>query len=85
MTLLGAPPEVPAIVPVAERMNSDAGRTDDRIAKLIEVVERQQEQVALLVNAVAMVLGEEMGKPVEAGQAAGDDGIERDWDGNPIG
>ena len=59
--------------------------TDERIDKLIVVVERQQEQIALLVNAVAMLLGEEMGKPVEAGQVAEDDGIERDWDENPIG
>lgn len=59
--------------------------TDARIDKLIGVVEQQQEQIALLINAVAMLLGEEMGKPVEAGQAAEDDGLERDWDGNVIG
>lgn len=57
------------------------------IEKLTRAVSEQAQITAGLVGAVAELLGEELGTPVDetgAWSSAAGDGIERDWDGNPI-
>lgn len=59
----------------------------DRTDKLLSAIEAQHatitlltEHVGLLANAVAQLLGEEIGTPDDDKT----DEVERDWDGNPI-
>ena len=48
------------------------------IEKLVHAHAEQGEQIILLVQSVAMLLGEEMGTPVQ------DEAGETDMDGNPV-
>jgi hypothetical protein len=70
-----------------ERLLQAIAQQQTTIAQLTRAVNEQAQITAGLVGAVAELLGEELGTPADdAGSAHGatGDGIERDWDGNPI-
>ncbi|WP_223484719.1 hypothetical protein [Stenotrophomonas indicatrix] len=71
----------------AEKAARVAGGADARIDRLVGVIEQQGAQIAelsvhvgMLVQAVAQLLGEELGTPVPEGEG---EEPRRDLDGNP--
>ena len=72
---------------IIDRLLQGMAQQQTVIEKLTRAVSEQAQITAGLVAAVAELLGEELGSPVDdAGAAPADanDGLERDWDGNVI-
>ncbi|CAN7391348.1 hypothetical protein LJR143_002194 [Pseudoxanthomonas sp. LjRoot143] len=70
-----------------ERLLQAIGQQQVTAEKLTRAIAEQAQITAGLVAAVAELLGEELGTPVDdagAAPAAPADGVERDWDGNPV-
>jgi hypothetical protein len=70
-----------------ERLLQAIARQQATAEKLTRSVDELIQITAGLVAAVAELLGEELGTSVDdagAAPAAPADGVERDWDGNPV-
>lgn len=65
-----------------EQLAAACAKQQQSVEALTKSVESLGQSVAALAQATAMLLGEEAGRPVDGEH---DDGIERDFDGNPIG